>query len=208
MNHASDYGYSIQGQLPSTEPPGQRIVTRLSEAERLLSESLTAWEGEEDSVREEHAELIAELGEFLGSRAEGPIPILGPGEGLDMAPGDLVGDVADPMDALRQIIGTEPEDLQADNSPVPDLDVKTLLALLVDGKTFKVMEGRDFDGWAGATPGSVISYTVPEHENWTFIVGPPEFGRDGNIWIYAQYVADDGTTESWGYLTESGWEMV
>ena len=38
-------------------------------AVELLQNSLIAWEGEEDSVKEEHQALIAELNEFMGSLA-------------------------------------------------------------------------------------------------------------------------------------------
>jgi hypothetical protein len=50
---------------------GKRHVARLQaeltldRALALLSENLTAWEGEEDSVADEHADLITETRAFL-----------------------------------------------------------------------------------------------------------------------------------------------
>lgn len=43
------------------------LVPKLFKAVELLRENLTAWDGEEDSVKEEHADLIADTRNFIES---------------------------------------------------------------------------------------------------------------------------------------------
>lgn len=61
----------IEERMPPATPHPDHV-----RAMELLGESLIAWEGEEESVKEEHADLIADLGAFLDGKAEPAVSVV------------------------------------------------------------------------------------------------------------------------------------
>ncbi|AMX93686.1 MULTISPECIES: hypothetical protein [Mesorhizobium] len=67
---------SVEAFSPATVTPdvapSARDQDRTAYMEFMLAESFKAWDDEEDSVKEEHADLIAELSDFVGTLASQP----------------------------------------------------------------------------------------------------------------------------------------
>jgi len=93
--------------------------------------------------------------------------------------------------------------------PVPPFTPASILADIVGGK-FKVMEDRDYDGFAGALPGSLICYDLGD-EHWTVIISPGESQEEAlsvHAYLFPSVEADGPQDEASYELTSTGWSEI
>lgn len=109
-----------------------------------------------------------------------------------------------PVIQLFQAIELQP------GKPTPPFNSKDVLAAIAGGK-FKVMEGRDFDAFAGASEGSLICYDM---DQWTVIVSPGNAGDldkealSVHAYLFPSVEADGPQDEASYELTVHGWQEI
>jgi hypothetical protein len=93
--------------------------------------------------------------------------------------------------------------------PVPTFTTADILAAIVGG-SFKVMSDHDYDGFAGAQPGSLICYDFGQ-DHWTVIVSPGEPSEEAisvHAYLFPSVEADGPQDEASYVLTSTGWSEI